>query len=125
MRLEIFQEFEVGKGNAFRQDPKYQYEKVWLIFDIKADGRQKDRLVLTGHMTEARNVDIYSLHMKQESSQILVLIAAANSMMTLIGDVENVYLCAKTQEKIWTHSDKIFHQMGYAKKGAAMKLVKA
>ena len=46
-------------------------------------------------------------------------------MATLIGDVKNAYLCTKTQEKIWTHSDKIFHQMGYGKKGAAMKLVKA
>ena len=76
-------------------------------------------------MAETRDVDIYALHMTQESLQILALIAATNSMKTLIGDVENAYLCAKTQEKIWTHSDKIFHQMGYAKKGAAMKLVKA
>ena len=76
-------------------------------------------------MTEARDVDVYASHMKQESLQILALIAAANSMKSLIGDVENAYLCAETQEKIWNHSDEIFHQMGYAKKGAAMKLVKA
>ena len=64
MPLETFQEFEAGKGNVFQQDPKYQYAKVWLIFDIKADGQQKARLVLGGHMTKARNVNVYASHMK-------------------------------------------------------------
>ena len=38
MHLETFQEFQAGKGNAFQQDSEYQYVKVWLIFNIKADG---------------------------------------------------------------------------------------
>ena len=64
MHLETFQELEAGKGNMFWQDPDYQYAKVWLIFDIKADARRKARLVLSGHMTKARNVNVYASHMK-------------------------------------------------------------
>ena len=92
MRLDTIQELKAGKGNMFQQDPEYQYTKVLLIFDIKADGRRKARLVLIGHMTKAPNVDLYASHMKQESLRILALIAAAYSMKTLIGDVKSAYL---------------------------------
>ena len=125
MHLKTFEELDSSQGIVFRNNPGYQYMKVWLIFDIKADGRRKSRLTLGGHMANARDIDVYASHMKQESSQMLAVIAAANGKSTLIGDVENANLCAKTEEEMWAWSDEIFHQMGYAKKEAIMRLLKA
>ena len=66
MCLGTFQEFKARKENMFQQYPEYQYAKVWLIFNIKADGQQKTRLVLSVYMTNARDANIYALYTKQE-----------------------------------------------------------
>jgi hypothetical protein len=57
-------------------------------------------MVLGGHMIDASGHDTYATNMKGISARILMLIASANELRVLTGDIGNAYLYASTNEKI-------------------------
>ena len=109
------------------ESKEYQYAIMWLIFDVKPDGRRKARLVIGGHMTSpSEDIECYSSMMKQESSRLLMLVAHSRGYDVAVGDVVNAYLNALTKEKIWTRGGTAFVRTGYAKdKNARARVVKA
>ena len=107
-------------------DSEYQYARMFMIFDVKADGTLKARLVIGGHMTNPREeIDCYSSMMRQESSRILMLIADANGYEVGVGDIINAYLNATTKEKIWTTAGPEFVECGFVNSvGTKARVVK-
>lgn len=83
--------------------PGYQYMKCHMIFDVKLDGfRRKARLVAGGHMTVAPAVLTYASVVSRESVRIALTVAALNDLQVKGSDVQNAYLTAPCEEKIWT-----------------------
>ena len=83
--------------------PGYQFMTCHMIFDVKLDGfKRKARLVAGGHMTDAPAVLTYSSVVSRESVRIALTIAALNDLEVKGSDVQNAYLTAPCEEKIWT-----------------------
>ena len=110
-----------------RLDKRYQFAKMWMIFDVKSDGRRKARLVIGGHMTKpGDDIECYSSMMRQESTRILLTIAEADGYKVAVGDIENAYLNAYTSELIWTTAGLEFVSAGYVSKvGTPAIVIKA
>jgi hypothetical protein len=49
--------YDVFKDHGYKATPPPGYKtiKVWLIYDVKHDGRHKARLVADGHLTDMPN----------------------------------------------------------------------
>jgi hypothetical protein len=73
-----------------------------MIFDIKPDLRRKARLVAGGHMIDARGHTSYSSVVRLDSIRLLNVIAKAQGLEVLAGDVGSAYLNAETKEKVYT-----------------------
>ena len=83
--------------------PGYQYMECHMIFDVKLDGfRRKARLVAGGHMTATPDVVTYSSVVSRETVRITLTVAALNDLEVKGSDVENAYLTAPCDERIWT-----------------------
>ena len=83
--------------------PTYQYMECHMIFDIKLDGfKRKARLVAGGHMTETPAVMTYASVVSRETVRIALTLAALNDLEVKASDVQNAYLTAPCEEKIWT-----------------------
>ena len=83
--------------------PAHQFMKCHMIFDIKLDGfRCKARLVAGGHMTETPAVMTYASVVSRETVRIALTMAALNDLEVKASDVQNAYLTAPCEEKIWT-----------------------
>lgn len=83
--------------------PGYQYMDCHLIFDIKIDGlKRKARLVAGGHMVEAPAVMTYASVVSRETVRVALTVAALNDLEVKASDVQNAYLTAPCEEKIWT-----------------------
>jgi hypothetical protein len=72
-----------------------------MVFDIKMDFSWKARFVAGGHTTEAPTSMTYSSVVSCESVRLAFLIATLNDIDIMSCDLENTYLNAKCQEKIW------------------------
>ena len=72
-----------------------------MIFDVKMDLTRKARFVAGGHMTEPPKDSTYSSVVARDSVRIMFLVAALNGLDVLSADVQNAYLNAKTQEKVY------------------------
>jgi hypothetical protein len=74
----------------------YQLAPPWIIFDVKSDLRRKARLVVGGHEVDARDHTKYSSVVRFDSIRLLNVIAKAQNLKVLAGDVGNAYLYAYT-----------------------------
>jgi len=72
-----------------------------MIFDVKSDLRRKARLVVGGHKVDASNQNSYSSVVKLDSTRLLNVIAKAQGLKVLAGDIGNAYLNAETTEKVY------------------------
>ena len=72
----------------------------WMIFTVKPDLRRKARLVIGGHVIDSEGHSTYASTVKLQSVRLLNLIAKANGLKCLSGDIGNAYLNAKTDELI-------------------------
>jgi hypothetical protein len=72
-----------------------------IVFDIKMDFTRKARFVTGSHTTETPAAMTYSSVVSRESIRLGFMIAALNSLDIMSCDLENAYLNAKCQEKIW------------------------
>ena len=84
--------------------PGHQFMECHLVFDVKlGEGfRRKARLVAGGHMTEEPAVMTYASVVTRETVRIALTIAALNDLEVKTGDVQNAYLTAPCEEKIYT-----------------------
>ena len=83
--------------------PGSQYMQCHMIFEVKLDGfRCKARLVAGGHMTDAPPVMTYASVVSRETVRIALTIAALNDLKVMTSDVQNAFLTAPCEEKIWT-----------------------
>ena len=111
----------------FRQNdniPGNDYQKTILhiVFKVKQDLRHKARLAASSHLVELLDNDVYASNVKGISVKILHIIAHANDLNALCGDVDNAFPNAYTEEKVYTIANLEF---GEEKKGMIAVIKKA
>jgi len=80
----------------------YQFAPLRMIFTVKQDFRCKVRLVIGGHVIDSSEHSGYSSVVKMTSVRLLNVVAKAQGLECLAGDVGNAYLNAETKEKSYT-----------------------
>ena len=77
-----------------------------MIFDVKLgeNFRRKARSVARGHTTKMPTSLTYSSVVSRDSVHIILLIAALNDLKVMACDIQNAYLMADCQEKIWSYA---------------------
>ena len=94
--------FDIKNADA-KPPVGYSYVGVHMIFDIKMESLiAKSRLIAEGHRTETPSVMTYSSVVSRESVRIALTIAALNGLDVKTSDIENAYLTAPTEEKLYT-----------------------
>lgn len=81
--------------------PGYKKIRCHMNFEVKMDLRRKARYVAGGHLTDPPTTMTYSTVVSRESVRIAFLIAALNNLEILAGDIQNAYLNAPTEEKLY------------------------
>ena len=81
--------------------PEYHKIKVCFVFDVKADGKWKGRLVTWGDMTTEPEESIYSSMATLRCLCIVIFIAEFNCLQLMQGDISNAYLESYMQEKVY------------------------
>ena len=89
---------------------EYKKIKVRLVFDVKADRRQKGRLVARGDMTPELEESVYLSVATLWSLHILIFLAELNGLLMMQGDFNNAYLESYTQEKVYFIAGPEFSQ---------------
>ena len=81
----------------------YQWMQYHMIFTVKMDGFVcKAQLVAGGHMTDATAVMTYASVVSWETVHIALTVVALNDLEVKTSDIQNAYLTAPCEEKIWT-----------------------
>ena len=105
VRIELDQIFSYHTfrdlGIGVLPGPEYKRIKVRLVFDVKADGKRKGRLVARGDMTPEPEESVYSSVASLRSLCIVIFLAELNQLELMQGDIGNAYLESHTQEKVY------------------------
>ena len=88
--------------------PGYKKIRCHMNFEVKIDLRRKARYVAGGHLTDPPSFLTYSTVVGRESVRIAFLVAALNNLNILAGDIQNAYLNAPTEEKLFFYAGKDF-----------------
>jgi hypothetical protein len=81
----------------------YKHITCHMIFDVKMIGLiRKARFVAGGHLTDPPVESVYSSVVMRESIRIMFLIATLNDLDILNADVQNAYINARTDERVYT-----------------------
>lgn len=86
----------------------YQKAPLRVIYDVKHDLRRKTRIVIGGHKVDATGLSRYSSVVQLASIRLLNIIAKAQNLQCLAGDIGNAYLNAETEEKVYVVCGKEF-----------------
>ena len=102
--------FEVFEGTKDQLPVGYQFMKCHMIFDVKfgENFHHKARLVAGGHMTETPATLTYSSVVSSDSVWIALTAAALNDLQVMLCNIQNAYLMADCQEKIWRYAGPEF-----------------
>ena len=80
----------------------YQMIRCHMVYDIEMENfRQKVWFVAGGHMTEVPTTITYASVVSHESVRIALTLAALNGLEVKTTDIENAYLTAPVNKKIW------------------------
>jgi hypothetical protein len=83
--------------------PTYQEIRCHMIFDVKMeDLRRKERCAAGGHTTDTPHAMSYASIVSRESVRIALTLNALNDLDVKMADIENAYLKAPINEKVWT-----------------------
>ena len=83
--------------------PGYQWMQYHMIFTVKIDGFiRKAQLVAGGHMTDTPAVMTYASVVSRETVCIALTVVALNDLEVKTSNIQNTYLTAPCEEKIWT-----------------------
>ena len=88
----------------------YQKIRVHLIFAVKHDGRHKVRLA-GGHLIPDPIESIYSGVVFIRSLRLVIFLAKLNNLEVWGADIGNVYLEAKTKEKLYVVAGPEFEKL--------------
>jgi len=95
--------FKVLENGELDVPPGYQYMQCHMVYDIKLDGfRRKCRLVAGGHMIETPPHVTYAGVVSRDTVRIAFMMAALHDLEVKACDIENAYLTAPANEKVWT-----------------------
>jgi hypothetical protein len=86
----------------------HQYAPLRCILCVKEDMTRKSRLIIGGHVVDSGDLDTYSSNMRGISARILMLIASANQMDVLVGDISSAYLNADSDLDVVVRLGKEF-----------------
>ena len=86
----------------------YQYCRLHFVYDIKSDLRYKARLVCDGNQVDPRGMSTRATVVKAVFARLLDLIANAQGLKVLCGDIGNAFIQVTTNEKIFTRVDNEF-----------------
>ena len=85
------------------------------MFDKKADGKRKGRLVTCGDMTPEPEDPVYSSVATLRSLCIIIFLAKLKGLTLMQGDIGNAYLESYTQEKVYFIAGPEFgHKAGHS-----------
>ena len=90
------------KTPNYKPPADYQYCRLHFVYDIKSDLRYKARLVCNGKQTDPRGLSTRATVVKTVSVRLLDLIASAQGLKVICGDIGNAFIQAVTNEKIFT-----------------------
>ena len=115
--------FRKYSGKQSEIPSNYTKINYHIIFDFNMgeNFRRKARMVAERHVTDLSSSITYSSVVSRDSARIIFMIAALNNLKVLGCDIQNSYLTAPIQEKIWTIAETEF---GY-EKGSIMMVVQA
>ena len=101
--------FHFVESGAFKpKKDEYQYCHLHFVYEVKTDLRQKARLVANGSTIDAKGLSTRATVVKGISVRLLDLIADAQDLKVLCGDIGNAFIQADTKEKIYTRVGKEF-----------------
>ena len=109
------------KTPNYKPTSDYQYCRLHFVYDIKNCLTYKARLVAGGHMVDSRGLSTRATVVKTISVRLLDLIASAQKLIVLCGDIGNAFIQATTNEKIYTRAGNEFGNRA----GSMMLIVKA
>ena len=90
------------KSHSYKPSSGYQYCRLILVYDIKPDLQYKDRLVCDGSRVDPKGLPTRATVVKGLSVRLLDLVADAQSLKVLCGDIGNAFIQAHTKENIFT-----------------------
>ena len=96
------------KPPGFKPPSDFQYCRLHFVYDVKNDLRYKARLVCNGSQVDPRGLSTRATVVKTVSVRLLDVIAAAQNLEVLTGDIGNAFIQAHTKEKIYTRCGSEF-----------------
>ena len=109
-------------GIGVTMDRDHHKINVRLVFDVKALGKRKGRLVARGDLTpEPADEAVYSSVASLRSLRAIIFISELNQLKLWQGDVSNAYLESYTQENVYFIAGPEFGPL----QGHTMKIIKA
>ena len=101
--------FHFVSSEAFKPNrDDYQYCHLHFVYEVKTDLRQKARLVANGSTIDAKGLSTRATVVKGISVRLLGLIADAQDLKVMCGDIGNAFIQADTKERIYTRVGKEF-----------------
>ena len=95
MSMELIKKFPLSLRKTRAKG--FQFAPLKMIFDVKVDLRRKARLVIGRHFINSPGHEVYESKIKSVLARILTIIAAANNLEVMTGDIGNAYLNAETE----------------------------
>jgi hypothetical protein len=92
---------DIGHKDQAKIPRGYQKLRVHLVFDVKHDGRHKDRLVADGHLTGEPVESVYSGVVSLRILRLITFLAELNKLELWGADIGNANLEAETKEKLY------------------------
>lgn len=89
---------DLGKGRNIRDG--YKCIRVHMVYDIKHDHIQKERLVENGNLTGTPEHSVYSSVVSLRGLRITLFLAELNGLNIWSTDIGNAYLNSYTDEKV-------------------------
>ena len=94
--------FEFHDSKGFKPSDDFQYCHLHFVYEVKTDLRQKARLVCNGSTVDPKGLSTRATVVKGISVRLLDLIAEAQGLEVLCGDIGNAFIQATTNEKVYT-----------------------
>ena len=96
-----------------------------MIFEVKLHLRRKARLIIGGHVVKSSGHEVYASTMQSVSARILMIIAAAEKLDVMTGDIGNAYLNTNTKEKIYSRAGAEFGVVGIMAERNLLEVIEA
>ncbi len=99
--LDKLADYNVFKDNGNEvPDGHIKIHLKW-VFDVKADGRRRARIVARGDLTPSGEESSYSSVAGMRSVRIVTFLAELNDLELWQGDIASAYLTAETSERVF------------------------